>query len=62
MLDSICTACQYGEHANHHEATQTPPPGMLGGSRCTCKGECVDWRYMPPQTASLLAWAKERSA
>lgn len=61
MFDGICTACQYGEHAGHREAIVNPPPGMLGGSRCVCKGECVDGRYMPKQMASLLAWAKERT-
>ncbi|HXQ39152.1 MAG TPA: hypothetical protein VN843_34450 [Anaerolineales bacterium] len=54
MLETICDACQYGEHDKHRRVIQAPPPGMLGGMGCRCKGECVDGRYCPPQLANTL--------
>jgi hypothetical protein len=37
-----CTACQFGRHEDHREVVQAVPEGMIGGSRCDCKGECRD--------------------
>lgn len=41
MLLTYCVACKHG----HHDACQgghAPPPGMLGGWKCRCEGECVE--------------------
>lgn len=35
-----CFACKAGDHKNHYEVVQAVPPGMMGGARCFCKGEC----------------------
>lgn len=37
-----CIACQYGQHDMHHEVIEQPPSGVMGGSMCPCKGECVE--------------------
>lgn len=55
MLQTICTACQYGHHDSHVDVIQQPPPGMLGGSSCYCEGECADGRYCPPQFVNTKA-------
>lgn len=44
---TICGACERGEHQHHRKVVQAVPPGMLGGSVCKCRGECVDGRYKP---------------
>lgn len=54
MLNSICVACQYGYHDSHINIIQVAPPGLLGGVRCTCKGECVDGRYKSDQIKQIM--------
>lgn len=68
-LNTICNACRGVDHANHSEVVQAVPEGMLGGSKCTCDGECMDGRYysVDPQTGSFmdavrqLPWFGERT-
>lgn len=55
MLQTICSACEMGLHESHVDVIQQPPPGMLGGSSCRCRGECRDGRYVPPQFANIKA-------
>lgn len=43
--NTICNACQDGDHKRHHRVVQAVPEGMLGGSVCVCGGECADGRY-----------------
>jgi hypothetical protein len=44
-LLTICTPCQMGDHKRHHRVVQAAPEGGVGGSVCTCEGECIDHRY-----------------
>lgn len=53
MLETLCTACQYGNH-HHQSAIGRPPKGTLGGARCRCEGECVDGRYIPEQFKNFI--------
>jgi len=64
-FNTICTPCQMGEHQRHHRVVQAVPEGMMGGSVCTCKGECVDGRYESKdlkRMAQLMVRAYARSA
>lgn len=40
VLNLTCTACQLGDHKNHVRVIHAVPEGMMGGTQCTCKGEC----------------------
>lgn len=40
MLLTQCIPCQNGHHEKHIEILGIPPKGMIGGSKCPCKGEC----------------------
>lgn len=60
MLETICFPCELGEHQDHHEIIEAPPPGVLGGSRCRCQGECIDGRYVPQQFKNIKAFVQER--
>jgi hypothetical protein len=40
MRDGLCQACQFGNHNEHIEIIEAAPPGMMGGVRCVCKGDC----------------------
>lgn len=42
---TICSPCQTGDHDRHYRVVQAVPEGVIGGSICTCEGECVDGRY-----------------
>ncbi len=37
-----CAGCRYGDHSRHHEVVQYVPPGVMGGMRCVCKGDCAE--------------------
>ncbi len=37
-----CFGCRAGDHSRHHEVIQAAPPGMLGGKRCVCTGDCAE--------------------
>jgi hypothetical protein len=43
--NTICHACEDGDHKRHQRVVQAVSPGMLGGSVCVCQGECKDGRY-----------------
>lgn len=60
MLETICYPCELGQHDNHHEIIEMPPPGVLGGACCRCKGECVDGRYVPAQFKNIKRFVEER--
>ena len=45
----ICSSCQYGDHEHHIPVMQAVPPGVIGGAKCRCEGECVDGRYQSEQ-------------
>lgn len=62
MLETICFPCELGEHDSHHEAIEGPLPGVLGGARCRCKGECVDGRYVPAQFTYIKQMVERRFA
>jgi hypothetical protein len=36
-----CPACVYGNH-DEHVADWGLRPGLIGGTRCDCKGDCAD--------------------
>ncbi len=36
MLWTYCIPCE-----RHHEVIQHAPPGVMGGAKCRCKGECL---------------------
>lgn len=40
VLLTLCIPCQHGNHDDHMEVIQAAPPGMMGGARCPCKGDC----------------------
>lgn len=44
MLIHDCIPCQRGQHDSHCEVVESVPPGMFGGWRCGCKGDCAE-RY-----------------
>lgn len=54
MLETTCIACQYGFH-DQHVKVWANSPGLMGGSRCVCCGECGDGRYKAPQDAAIEA-------
>lgn len=37
-----CPPCEAGDHANHVEAWNPAPKGVLGGTHCPCKGGCKE--------------------
>lgn len=39
MLRYLCQACEQGMHGCC-DGRHPPPPGMMGGSDCICKGDC----------------------
>lgn len=39
MLLAECIPCQYGQH-DDCVGECLPPEGMIGGSRCSCTGDC----------------------
>lgn len=43
--NSICNACERGDHKGHRRTIQAAPEGGVGGVVCTCNGECKDGRY-----------------
>lgn len=43
--NSICNACEMGDHKGHRRVIQPAPAGGVGGVVCTCDGECKDGRY-----------------
>lgn len=42
---TICSSCEMGDHKGHRGTVQAAPEGGVGGSVCTCDGECKDGRY-----------------
>jgi hypothetical protein len=54
MLEADCLACQNGDHDSHREWIQKPPPGLIGGARCPCQGECCE----KPRKARLIEQAE----
>lgn len=38
---TYCQACQFGFHEDHVQDFAPAPPGVMGGFRCPCEGECV---------------------
>lgn len=42
MLQTLCSACRYGDHKHHVKVINAAPPGMFGGAGCPCEGECQD--------------------
>lgn len=44
MLVADCIACQFGDHSGHVEWPSKPPPGVIGGHKCACTGECENDR------------------
>lgn len=48
VAHTLCIPCQYGDHDDHYEVVQACPPGMLGGARCPCEGECRDRPHAVP--------------
>jgi len=48
-----CPACQSGHH-ERHVGPWNIRPGLLGGDRCVCPGDCTDrqiWPALPVQPA-----------
>lgn len=41
VLLILCFACRDGDHSGHQETLQAVPEGMIGGTRCPCKGDCA---------------------
>jgi hypothetical protein len=39
MMRYICAGCKRGMH-EFCMGLEPPPPGMMGGSECVCKGDC----------------------
>lgn len=60
MLQTICSSCELGLHDAHNEIIQAPPPGVMGGSSCRCRGECVDGRYVPAQFEYLSKMVRDK--
>jgi hypothetical protein len=40
-LRVLCSACQFGRHAEHQRVVQAVPEGMMGGAMCPCTGDCA---------------------
>ncbi len=57
VLLTDCFACRAGDHSRHHEVIQDVPPGMLGGVRCACKGDCAErWERMQKARQQATIW------
>jgi hypothetical protein len=54
VLLTKCHACRRGDHEHHSEVIQAALPGMIGGMRCPCKGECVE-RGPGPEAKKIAA-------
>jgi hypothetical protein len=60
MRITECPPCQMGDHKHHHEVVQAVSEGMMGGSRCLCKGECVERGPRPDPAMDAVAKALAR--
>lgn len=55
MMRFTCGACTRGMH-EHCQGRTPPPPGMMGGSECVCKGDCAG--STAPEDALVVAAMK----
>ena len=51
-----CTACWNGNH-EEHDANHGIKPGVIGGTYCDCKGECVEFARL----RTYDRWKESRS-
>jgi hypothetical protein len=41
-IEAPCASCRWGDHSGHVDWPTKPPPGVIGGHHCPCRGECED--------------------
>lgn len=67
MVELIdCIACMHGDHDHHVEMIHAAAPGLMGGARCPCTGDCAERNERLPgpvaTDASGYVWPTWREA
>lgn len=63
MLIHDCIPCQHGDHDACMGVVEKPPPGVIGGWICGCKGECRERDVAKPTVEGwVLAKMEARAA